>query len=71
MTGYLLQRLDQLHIYLPENAVHSIAIALGLGFITALHIVIGEQLPKIIGITYPLKTTLWVADPLVRFNRLF
>lgn len=71
MTGYLLLWLDALDIYLPETAIHSIAIALGLGIITALHIVLGEQLPKIIGITYPLKTTLWIADPLVRFNKIF
>lgn len=71
MTAYLLQGFETWGLNVSESVVHGIAIGLWLTIITALHIVIGEQLPKIIGITYPLKTTLWVADPLVWFNRIF
>lgn len=71
MTRYLLAALDYLQISLPEQLLHTISIVIWFTIITWFHIVLGEQLPKIIGITYPLKTTLLIAKPLRVFNILF
>jgi CBS domain containing-hemolysin-like protein len=49
---------------------HSLSFAIGFSVITFLHIVAGELAPKSLAIQKPLPTTLWVARPLVWFNRI-
>ena len=54
----------------PEEA-EWIAFAIGFTAITILHIVAGELAPKSLAIQKPLPTALWVAAPLLWFNKLF
>ncbi len=53
-----------------EGVRHAIAFVIGYSFITALHIVIGEQAPKFLALKVPLPTTLWVVYPLDWFYRV-
>lgn len=48
-----------------------LAFAVGFTLITFLHIVVGELAPKSLAIQKPLATSLWVAQPLQWFYRLF
>ncbi len=54
----------------PEQA-DWIAFAVGFSVITFLHIVVGELAPKSLAIQKPLPTSLWIAQPLLWFYRLF
>ena len=51
--------------------VHSVSFALAFSAITFLHIVLGEQAPKILAIRKPLPSTLWVSRPLQFFYAIF
>lgn len=51
--------------------VHSVSFALAFSAITFLHIVLGEQAPKILAIRKPIPATLWVARPLQFFYAIF
>ena len=51
--------------------IHSVSFALAFSAITFLHIVLGEQAPKILAIRKPLPSTLWVARPLQFFYAIF
>jgi CBS domain containing-hemolysin-like protein len=53
------------------TARHSISFAVSFVLITFLHIVFGEQVPKIMAIQRPKRVTLWVAAPLMVFHYLF
>ena len=50
---------------------HGIAFAIGFSIITALHIVIGEQAPKLMGLAIAEKVALAIALPLQLFYRIF
>jgi CBS domain containing-hemolysin-like protein len=50
---------------------HGIAFAISLSIITALHIVIGEQAPKLMGLAAAEKVALAIALPLQLFYRIF
>ncbi len=50
-----------------ETAIHSISFAIAFTLITALHLVIGEQAPKIFAIRRPEVLALWCAMPLKFF----
>jgi CBS domain containing-hemolysin-like protein len=54
-----------------EPLVHGIAFGLGFGFITYLHIVLGEVVPKSIAIRKALETSLVVGPPLHLFYVIF
>jgi len=54
----------------PEQA-DWLAFAVGFTVITFLHIVVGELAPKSLAIQKPLVTSLWVAQPLNWFYKLF
>jgi CBS domain containing-hemolysin-like protein len=56
---------------LGAAASHSIAVALAFGFITFLHVVMGELAPKSVALAYAEPTALWVARPLEWFFLLF
>ena len=49
---------------------HYISFAVGFSVITFLHIVAGEQAPKLLAIQKPLPTTLWVSRPLLWFYKI-
>ena len=55
---------------LPEAAIHAIAVAVGFILITALHIVVGELIPKSLAIFSTEKYALFSATPLVWFYRV-
>ena len=59
-----------LAIGLPEAAIHGIAIAIGFVVITALHIVVGELIPKSLAIFSTERNALFTATPLVWFYRI-
>ncbi len=50
-----------------DTAVHTISFIVGFTVITALHLVIGEQAPKIFAIRQPENMLLWTALPLKAF----
>lgn len=51
----------------PDTLMHTIAFLIAFGVITALHLVIGEQAPKIFALRKPETMTLWCALPLKWF----
>jgi CBS domain containing-hemolysin-like protein len=56
----------------PADAIatHSVAVAVAFAFITLLHIVLGELVPKTLALLYPERVSEWVAFPLVGFTWL-
>ncbi|MEO5720452.1 MAG: hemolysin family protein [Chthoniobacterales bacterium] len=59
-----------LHIESPA-IITPISFTIAFSIITFLHIVLGEQAPKILAIRKPLPTTLWVSAPLRFFYAIF
>ena len=55
----------------PRRARHWIAFAIAFSIITALHIMLGEQAPKLMGLAAAEKVALAVALPLQLFYRIF
>lgn len=55
---------------MPDNLQHSIAFIVGFSVITALHIVLGELVPKSLSIQKTEQIVLWVSWPLLMFNKL-
>lgn len=54
-----------------ETVVHGVAFGIAFALITSIHIVIGEQFPKIYAIRKPIKIVGWTALPLKVFYILF
>jgi CBS domain containing-hemolysin-like protein len=54
-----------------DDAIHGISFAIAFAFITALHIVVGEQAPKVLAIQKARETILMVSPPLRFFFFLF
>jgi CBS domain containing-hemolysin-like protein len=50
---------------------HAIGVAVSFFVITTLHIVLGEQAPKVLAIRRPERVSLWIARPLAIFNTIF
>ncbi|HEX9438097.1 MAG TPA: hemolysin family protein [Roseiflexaceae bacterium] len=50
---------------------HAIGVAVSFFIITSLHIVLGEQAPKVFAIRAPERAALFIAHPLAIFNRVF
>ena len=55
---------------LPANVEHTLAFVLGFSVITALHIVLGELVPKSLSIQKTEQIVLFVAWPLLMFDKL-
>ena len=49
---------------LSDSTVHGIAIAVSFFIITLLHVVVGEQAPKLVAIRNALSLVLWMSKPL-------
>lgn len=66
--------LDGLFAFLPPNAAlwttHAVSAATAFAIITALHIVLGELVPKSLALLYPEDVSRWVAGPLIGFGWL-
>jgi CBS domain containing-hemolysin-like protein len=56
---------------LSDTWRHSIAFLIGFAIITSLHIVLGEQAPKLVGLAIAEKLALWIALPMELFYKLF
>lgn len=56
-----------LHLGLSETGAHALAIPITFFIITTLHIVIGEQAPKVFAIRDPLNSAFFIATPLHGF----
>ncbi|MCA0431256.1 MAG: hemolysin family protein [Bacteroidetes bacterium] len=54
-----------------DIAIHSISLPIALALLTILHVTIGEQIPKMIGIKYSMPTTLAIAWPMRIFYFIF
>lgn len=54
-----------------EDIAHTLAIAISFLLITALHIILGELVPKSIALQRSERTSLFVSRPLLLFSRLF
>ncbi|HET9982049.1 MAG TPA: hemolysin family protein [Longimicrobiales bacterium] len=52
-------------------ATHTVSGVLAFAFITFMHIVLGEQAPKVLALTMPERAALWTAGPLFVFARVF
>ncbi len=63
--------LSESDIILSETIIHAIAFGIALFCITLMHIVFGEQIPKLVAIKSPLKVASWIALPLILFQKLF
>ncbi|MFD0674312.1 hemolysin family protein [Cohnella sp. GCM10027633] len=55
---------------ISEKFVHPLAFIIGFSFITVLHIVLGELMPKTVAIRKAEMVTLWVAAPLKFFRNI-
>lgn len=58
------------NVNMSEALLHSISLILAFSIITFLHIVIGELAPKSLAIQKSESTALWVAGPLILFNKI-
>ena len=56
---------------LPESFVHAVAFAIGFSIITSLHVILGELVPKSVGIQRPEGTSLFIAPFMRAFYYLF
>jgi CBS domain containing-hemolysin-like protein len=70
MMGPLLDLLKITEEGTRVKVSHSVSFAVGFSVITFLHIVAGELAPKSLAIQKPLPTTLFIAQPLLWFNRV-
>ncbi len=57
-------------LHLPANVEHTLAFVLGFSVITALHIVMGELVPKSLSIQRTEQIVLFVSGPLLLFDKL-
>ncbi len=66
--------IDGLFAFLPDTAAlwttHAVSAATAFAIITALHIVLGELVPKSLALLYPEDVSRWVAGPLIGFGWL-
>jgi CBS domain containing-hemolysin-like protein len=62
--------LSRIGMSAPET-VHTISFILAFASITAVHIIIGEQMPKFLGIRKPQEVALWTSLPFLLFSRCF
>jgi CBS domain containing-hemolysin-like protein len=66
--------LDGLFAFLPASAAfwatHTVSAAAAFAIITAMHIVLGELVPKSLALIYPEDVSRWVAAPLIGFSWL-
>jgi CBS domain containing-hemolysin-like protein len=56
---------------LGDNGTHALAFAIAFTIVTLLHVTLGEQAPKMLGIARAESVLLWISGPLAIFRRLF
>lgn len=60
-----------LSAYLPESARHFVSYFIAFLVVTCLHIVLGEQAPKLFGLQLAEKVAMWTALPMLIFYKTF
>jgi CBS domain containing-hemolysin-like protein len=68
LAGLIQRGLDWLPGTMAVIASHGVAIAIAFTIITALHIVLGELVPKALALLYPERVSGWVVAPLIGFT---
>lgn len=58
-------------IHLSEALIHAFAFGIALFGITLMHIIFGEQIPKLFAIKSPLVIAAWISLPLIIFQKIF
>lgn len=71
MTEVFTLLFAKLDLTVSEPVIHTISLITGVSMITIIHMVIGEQVPKTMGIRFPLETALIISWPLRLFNTIF
>lgn len=71
MTHLFVKLFHKLNWTVNEGLIHSLSLVTGVSLITIIHMVIGEQVPKTVGIRYSLETSMLLAWPLRLFNTIF
>jgi CBS domain containing-hemolysin-like protein len=67
LAGLIETMFSWLPATLATLASHTVAVAVAFAIITALHIILGELVPKALALLYPESVSRWVAGPLVVF----
>lgn len=55
---------------IPEYLLHAVSFAIALGFITVLHVLLGEMVPKNLAIAEPERLALWLVPMLVLWTKI-
>lgn len=71
MTKVFTILFGKLHITVSEGVLHTVSLIAGVGLITIVHMVLGEQVPKTMSIRFSLETSMLIAWPLRIFNAVF
>ncbi len=67
ISEIVVRTFDQSGWHINPLTVHSISLPIALTLLTFLHVTMGEQIPKMIGIKYSMDTALFIAWPLKIF----
>ncbi len=63
--------IEEMFTWLPPSAAaiatHTVAVGIAFSIITALHIILGELVPKALALLYPEQVSGWTAGPLIGF----
>src|SRR5262245_38844969 len=70
-VAYLVEPLVGLVSAPSPGVVHSLSFAVAFALISVLHIIIGEQMPKFLGIRKPQEVALWTSLPFWLFSLFF
>jgi CBS domain containing-hemolysin-like protein len=70
-VAYLVEPLVGLVGVSSPGVVHSLSFAVAFALISVLHIIIGEQMPKFLGIRKPQEVALWTSLPFWLFSLFF
>lgn len=62
---------EKLNIHMEVHTLHNVAFITGISIITIIHMVLGEQVPKTIGIRYSLETAMAVSYPIRLIHTIF
>ena len=71
VTAKILEPVFTLFSITNPNTIHTVSLIVGFIIITALHIIIGEQAPKMLAIKYSKRAVLFVSIPLNIFYSIF
>lgn len=71
MTDLFIALFNKFDISWSDKWIHSLSLITGVGLITIIHMVLGEQVPKTMGIRFSLQTAMLIAWPLRIFNTIF